>query len=74
MKYKPTLRGFIAMCIIAALFVLMTFIESQPAHAGISLAEQRRQRERAEDMRHELELERIKAAALIEAAKYYRHE
>ena len=63
-------KSTIAVIIIALLFLLMGFIE---ARAGISLEEQRRQREISQAYKHELEIERIRAEALVRAAKYTRN-
>ena len=59
-----------AVLIIALMFLLMGWLEAQPAHAGISLEQQRIDRERSAQRKHELELARIQAEAYVRAAKY----
>ena len=70
MKYRPTKRGALAVIFIAAMYLLMAFIEARPAYAVPSLEVQRAQREASAQRRHEIELEKIRAAAYVEAAKY----
>lgn len=53
--------------LIALSLLAFTF---SPAGAVPSLEVQRQQREASEQRRHEIELARIQAAALVEAAKY----
>lgn len=57
------------MVVILLLLLLMGWIEAQPASAGISLEQQRIDREIAAERRHELKLAKIWAEAYKEAAK-----
>ena len=70
---KPTRRGTAAMIFILLMLLLMGWLEAQPAHAGISLEQQRIDRERSAQRKHEIQIEKIRAEAYIKAAKYQRN-